>query len=126
MGKRRVRTKLLREVREQFRQTLVQEREHQEDFLATQTESIDPNGSGDRGSSDETIQETLGSRRVSTTLELVPGELVNIITTISKKRWSLAPAIVVDGPDRFGEVLLIPLGSSDPIRVPVRRCRPME
>jgi hypothetical protein len=124
MSKRRSRTRLIREVREQFRQAV-----EQETIEATQNVTVEEMNGSDKDSPDGRILEAVGKRgasNASSTLELNPGDLINIITIRSHKRWTLAPAIVVDGPDRFGEVLLMPLGSSDPLRVPIRRCRPVE
>jgi len=127
MGRRRDRTRLLREIREQFRQSVVQEA-----IEAHQVEQEAPEDSADgdgRATPVGRIMEAVGKRgapKASTTLELLPGDLVNIIAVHSHKRWTLVPAIVVDGPDRYGDALLMPIGSMEPRRVPARRCRPVE
>lgn len=127
MGRKRDRTRLLREVREQFRQSVLQETRESNQAAQDATEGT---ADGDaRASRLERILDAVGKRgapNASSTLELNPGDLVNIITIHSHKRWTLVPAIVVDGPDRYGEALLMPIGSQEPRRVPVRRCRPVE
>jgi hypothetical protein len=123
MGKRRDRTRLLREVREQFRQSVVQEN--------LQEAPVEPDETTDgdaRAPHLERILTSVGKRgapNADPTLQLSPGELINILTVRSHKRWSLEPAIVLDGPDRFGMVLLMFFDSPEPQKVSVRRCRPM-
>jgi hypothetical protein len=67
-------------------------------------------------------------RRRTATGEFQPGDMINLAVTVPHgkrgQRVNYKPALVLDGPDLCGELLLMVIGDPEPRRYPAIMCRP--
>jgi hypothetical protein len=73
--------------------------------------------------------ESMQKKQLVLTGDFQPGDMINLAIVITYGRgirWDHKPALVLDGPDRWGEMLLMVIGDPEPRRYPAKMCRPSE
>ena len=125
-SKRLQRAMTLREVKKQMNEAIRNDR-----TVPASSDSVADAGA--RAEVEESFRDAVDAmrkRKRAATGEFQPGDMIHLAVTVPHgkrgHRVDYKPALVLDGPDRWSEVLLMVIGDPEPRRYPAIMCRPSE
>jgi hypothetical protein len=126
ISKRLQRAMVLREVKKQIKEQLRSDRVNEE----LSGGGTNAGGREEEGGSLKETVDSMQKKRRTATGDFQTGDMVNLAVVVSYgkrgPRTDHKPALVLDGPDRWGEVLLMVVGDLEPQRYPAIMCRPYD